>query len=120
MEPADDVKLGNRFPISLSRAVPDLLERHGVRLGIPGALTERTKAATGDANVSGINMAIDIEVSLVAVQTLAHEVGHVAESQQIRCAVEGDSVIERKPFACIYLVVNRTQRRVFEINSHLV
>ena len=78
MQPADDVELGDRFAPALARAMPDLLERHGVGLGISRLLAERAEPAAGDADVGGIDVAVDVEVGDVAVQPLAHQVGHVA------------------------------------------
>ena len=42
--------------------LPDLLQRHRVRLGIFGLLAESAQPATGDANVGRIDVAVDVEV----------------------------------------------------------
>ena len=62
MQAADDVELGDRFAPAFAGAVPDLFERHGVGLGIAHALAEGAQAATGHADVGGIDVAVDVEV----------------------------------------------------------
>ena len=99
MQAADDVKFGDRFAPALAGAMPDLVERHRVRLGIAHLLAERAQPATGDANVGRIDVAVDVEVRGVAVQPLAHDVGQVAERQDVGGAVQRDAVLERQPLA---------------------
>ena len=94
MQPADDVELGDRLAPALAGAVPDLFERHGVRLGIARLLAERAQPATRHADVGRIDVAVDVEVGDVAVQPLAHEVGQVAERQDVAGAVQRQAVLE--------------------------
>ena len=83
MQPAHDVELGDRLAPALAGALPHLFERHGVGLGIAHALAEGAQPATGHAHVGGVDVAVDVEISDVAVQPLAHQVGHVAERQNV-------------------------------------
>ncbi len=62
VQAADDVELGDRFAPAFAGAMPDFLKRHGVGFGIFGALAEGAKAATGHADVGGIDVAVDVEV----------------------------------------------------------
>ena len=103
MQPAHDVELGDGLAPAFAGAVPDLFERHGVGLGIAHPLAERAQPATGHAHVGGIDVAVDVEVGDVAVQALAHQVGQVAERQDVGGAVERHAVLERQPLAGFHL-----------------
>ena len=95
MQAADDVELGDRFASSPRPArCPDLVERHRVRLRIARLLAERAEPAAGHADVGRIDVAVDVEVRDVAVQPLAHDVGHVAERQDVGGAVQRHAVVE--------------------------
>ena len=78
MQAADDVELGDGFAIAVAGLLPHLLERHRIGLGIANPLAEGAELATGHAHVGGIDVAVDVEKSAVAVQALADEVGHPA------------------------------------------
>ena len=99
MQAADDVEFGDRFAPALAGAMPDLFERHRVRLGIAHPLAEGAQPATRHANVGRIDVAVDVEIRGVAVQPLADDVGQVAERQDIAGAVERQAVLEREPLA---------------------
>ncbi len=114
MQSADDVEFGDGLAPAFAGALPDLFERHGVGLGVAHALAEGAQAATGHAHVGGIDVAVDVEVGGVAVQALAHQVGQVAERQDIGGAVERDAVVERQALAGFHLVADRNQTRIIE------
>ena len=118
MQSADDVELGDRFAPALARDMPDLLERHGVGLRILGSLAERAQPATGHADIGGIDVAVDVEVSDVAVQALAHQVGHVAERENVRGPVERDAVVVGQALARLHLLEDRLQPRIFDERLH--
>jgi len=59
-----------------------------------------TQAAGSDADVSGIDVAIDVEVGLVAVHPLAHCVCHPANSQNVASAIKDQGVGSIKARAC--------------------
>ena len=62
VQAADDVEFGDRLAPAFAGAMPDLFQRHGVGLGIAHPLAERAQAATGHADVGGIDVAVDVEV----------------------------------------------------------
>src|SRR5258707_10732293 len=76
MEPAYNVKFSDALGVTASRALPDFLQRKGVSGGILGLLAESAQLATRHAHVGRIDVAVDIEKSLIAVKTLAHPVRH--------------------------------------------
>ena len=104
MQSADDVKLGDGLTPALAGAMPHLVERHGVGLGIAHPFAEGAQAATGHADVGGIDVAVDVEVRLVAVQALADQVGEIAHREDVGGAVERDAVFERKTLAGFHLL----------------
>ena len=94
MEAADDVELGDRFGVAGGGGRPGLFERHGVGAGLAFFAAERAQAAGRDADVGGVDVAIDVEVGDVAVESLADEVGEPADGEDVAGLVEGDAVIE--------------------------
>src|SRR5258708_23678153 len=59
MKSANDVKLGDSFGISRSGSFESFIERHGIGAGRVLLASEGTKAASGYADVGGINVAVD-------------------------------------------------------------
>ncbi len=92
MQSADNVKFRDRFGIAFAGHFPNLFHRHRVGVGIVRLLAERAQAATCDADIGRIDMAIDVEVRDVPMQSFAYKVGHVAQRQNIGAAVERDAV----------------------------
>ena len=119
MQAADDVEFGDRLAPAFAGAVPDLFERHGVGLGILAPSCRTRTAATGHAHIGGIDVAVDVEVGLVAVQALAHQVGQVAERQDVGGAVERQAVFEGQPLARFHLVADRLQTGVVKYDLHV-
>ena len=118
MQPADDVKFGDRFAPALAGAMPHLFERHGVGFGIAHALAERAQAATGHADIGGVDVPVDVEVGQVAVHPLAHQVGQVADGQNIGRAIEGDGVVEGKALAGFHLLADGYKTRIIDDDWH--
>src|SRR5258706_13367109 len=80
MQSADDVQLGDRLVVSRGCGFKGLVERHSVGAGSVFFAAEGAKAAGGDTNIGRIDVAIDIEISPVAMHAFANMVGHPAES----------------------------------------
>ena len=118
MQAADDVELGDRFAPALARAMPHFFERPGVRLGILGALAEGAQLAAGHAHVGGIDVPVDVEPGDVAVLALAHQVGHVADGQNVGAAEEREAVVEIQALAGLHFFQNRLQAAVFNVDLH--
>ena len=120
VQSADDVEFGDGLAPAFAGALPDLFQRHGVRLGVAHALAEGAQAATGHAHIGGIDVPVDVEVGLRAVQAFAHQVGQVAERQDIGGAVERHAVLERQALAGFHLVADRVQMGIVKYHLHLV
>src|SRR5947208_29812 len=88
MQAAHNVELGDRVGISRSRRLPGFFQRHGVGTFTAVLTAESAEPAGRDANVGGINVAVDVEVSDVTVQTLAHLVGQPSDGQHVARAEE--------------------------------
>ena len=117
MQSADDVKFGDRLGVSGSRGFERLFERHGVGAGRVFLAAEGAQAAGGHANVRRIDVAVDVEIRLVAVHALAHGVGHPAHGENVAGAVEGERVVGVQALAGEDFVVNRRQARVVRLES---
>ena len=57
-------------------------------------------------------MAVDIEVGLVAVHTLAHQIRHPADRKNVSCAVKGERVGGIKTLAVCDLIVDANKARI--------
>ena len=99
MQAADHVKFRGAFAHALLGALPDFFEREGVGAGRIGAAAEGAELAMRDADVGGIDVAIDVEVADVAVALLANVVGEPAEGQQVGRAVEREAVVGSQALA---------------------
>src|SRR5580704_16481519 len=122
MESADDVELGDgvlsiRAP-AVARDLPHLFERHGVGLGILGSLAESAEAATSDAHVGGIDVAVDVEIGDVAVEAFAHAIGEPADAEQIGRAVKRDAVVETEANLGVDFLGDRPEAGVFKSWCH--
>ena len=70
MQAADDMEFSDGFGIAGRGGFPGLVEGHGVTGGIALFAAEGAELAGSNADVGGIDVAIDVEVSDVAVQPL--------------------------------------------------
>src|SRR5579859_5714110 len=93
MESANDVEFRDRFGIAGGRSFESLFERHGVGAGRVLLAAKGAQSAGGDANVRGIDVAVDVEISLVAVHALADQVGHPPHGENVAGAVERKGVV---------------------------
>ena len=94
MQAADQVKFRCAFTQTLFGTLPDLFEGKCISAGRVRAAAERAKLAMRHADVSRVDVPVDVEVAHVAVALLANVVGQPAQGQQIGRAVEGNAVFE--------------------------
>ena len=112
VQSAHDVKLGHRLRIARGRRLPRLFERHGVAGRVALLAPEGAQLAGRHAHVGGVDVAIHVEVSHVAVHPLAHMVGQPAHRQHVRRAVERQPIGKVQPLAGQHLGGNRLKARV--------
>ncbi len=115
MQASDDVKLGDRLIVSRGRRFERLLKRHCVGPRRIFLAAEGAEAARRDAHIRGINMAINVEVGLVAMHALADVVSHPAHSEYIAGAVERKRVGGIKAVAGHQFGMNRLQPGVVSL-----
>src|SRR5260370_34476847 len=88
MQSADDVEFGDGFVPSFAGAMPNVFERHRVGSGILSAFAKGAQAATSHADVSWIDIAVDVEIGGVAMQLFANQIGHVANAQNVARTIQ--------------------------------
>jgi hypothetical protein len=62
---------------------------------------------------------VDVEVGFRAVQAFAHQIGQVAERQDVGRPVERHAVLERQALASFHLVANRVQAWIVKYDLHV-
>ena len=94
MEAADDVKFGGAFADALSRAFVNFFERESVSAGRAGIAAKSAKLAVSDANVGGIDVAVDVVIRDVAMALFANIVGEPADSEQVGRVIQRHAIVE--------------------------
>src|SRR5690348_16634531 len=119
MEAADNVEFGDGFAPAFAGPVPYLVERHGVGLRIAGVLSKGAETAASHADVGRIDVAVDVEISSVAVKPFPHNIREIPESQNVGSAVKGHAVIKRQTLAGFDSLSDRNQAWIFNGNLHV-
>src|SRR3954471_16685028 len=100
MQAADDMKLGYCFTVAGSRGFKCFVEGHRVsprRILFP---SESAQPAGGYANIRRIDMAIDVEISLVAVHSFANVISQPTDCENIASAIQRYPISEVEALAC--------------------
>src|SRR5262249_35048595 len=119
MQAADDMELRDRLAPALACPMPNLFERHSIGLRIAHPFAERAQSATGHTDVGRIDVAVDVEISGIAVQALAHDIREIAERQNVVGPEEGDTVVKRESLALLDLFADRKQTRIVNNDRHV-
>src|SRR5205823_13863845 len=82
-----------------------LLDAHRVRVLLARLGLERAVGARGGADVRQVEVAVDVEEDLVAVEPRADGVGEVAEPGEVVRLVQRDPVVVRQPLTGQHLVL---------------
>src|SRR5438270_4059691 len=114
MKPANDMELGNRFGVSLSGDLPNLIHRHRVCLRIFCPFAERTQSATGHADVGRVDMAVDVEVGDVSVPAFPLQIRHMPQSQNVVAPIHSYAVFEAKTLASFHLLEDPAKAAIFD------
>ena len=99
MQAADNVNFRGAFANALRRALVHFFEGEGVSAGGSGIAAESAELAMGHTNVRGIDVAVDVVISDVAVALFADVIGQPADGEQIGRFVESDAVVEGQALA---------------------
>src|SRR5690348_11597078 len=115
MQPADDVKFSNRFGISRSCSLEGLLQRHRIGTRRIFLASESAQAARCYADIRRIDMAVDVEIRLVAMHPLTHEIGHPAHGEDIARPVKRKRISGIKTHARENFFMDRLQPRIVRL-----
>ena len=112
MQSADDVEFGDGLGVSGGCGLESFFQRHGVGAGRVFLAAEGAQTAGGHADVGRIDVAVDVEVGLVAVHAFAHVVGQPADGEDVAGAVEREGVLLAEAFAGQHFLLDGVQARV--------
>ena len=84
MQAADNMEFRNRFAVAGSGSLESFFERHRVGARRVLLAAKGAEPACGHADIRRINVAIDVEVGLVAVHALAHGIRQPADRKDVR------------------------------------
>src|SRR5271166_746606 len=115
MQSADNMKLGDRLAVSRRRSLESFLQRH--RIGARRILlaAESAQPASRHAHVRRIDVAIHIEIGLIAVHPFTHIIGHPAYSQNVSGAIERESIVGVESLSSQHFAVNRSKPRIVSL-----
>src|SRR6267378_2118713 len=119
MQSPDNVKLSDSFGVSRCCRLKSVFERHGVGAGRIFLAAECAKSASGNAHVRRVDVAVDVEISLVAVHAFANVVGHPAHGQDVSGAIERQRVVCIKTFPDEHFVANRREPSIIGLKGML-
>lgn len=117
MQAADNVKLGHSFAVSGCCSLKGLFEGHGIRTGRVLLAPEGAQTTGRNADVGGIDVAIDIEVSAIAVHPFTAVICEPAESQDIGSSVESERVFRAQSLLREHLLVDGSESRVVGLKA---
>src|SRR6476660_1591244 len=112
MQAADNVELGHGFTVAGSCRLERLFKRHRVGAGRVFLSAKGAQTAGGDADVRRIDVAVYVEVSLVAMPAFAHVIGQPADSKDVPGLVKHQRIAGAEAFAGQHLRVNSEKARV--------
>ena len=108
MQAANNVELRGAFMNALLRTLVNFFQRKCVSARGARIAAKRAQFAVRYANISGIDVPVDVEVGDIAMALLANVIRQPADCQQIRRPVKCDSVLGRETFLGKHLVRNRS------------
>jgi hypothetical protein len=113
VEPAHDVELGDRLVDVSGSDLHRLVNGVGptfVPLA-PGNV-EGAEITRGDADVGGVEVAIDVVVGRVTVQPFTHQIGETPDPNEIVCGGREQTVVAVQPPTGQYFLGNRFEGRI--------
>ena len=117
MQPADNVKLRDRLAVSGRCGLECLFQSHGVGAGRVFLSAKGAQTARRHAHIRGIDVAIDVEVGLVAMHTLADGIGHPAHGKNVAGAIQGEGVVNIQALAGHDFVMDRRQAWIVSLKG---
>ena len=117
MQSADDMKFRDRLAVSGRSGLECLFQRHGVGAGRVFLSAKGAQTARRHAHIRGIDVAIDVEVGLVAMHTLADGIGHPAHGKNVAGAIQGKGVVDIQALAGHDFVMDGRQARIVSLKG---
>ena len=109
VQPADDVQL-RRAPVpGLASPVDDLVAIHHIGLCLAEVGPEGAEVTGVHAHVRRIDVRVHVVITEVSVVPLAHQVGHLAQREQVVGGLERQTVLEAQSPASLNLFPDRLQ-----------
>src|SRR5580704_2467400 len=112
MQSANDVELCDGLTVSGGGGFKSFVKRHGVGAGRIFLAAEGAKAASSNADVGGIDVAVHVEIRLAAMHALPDVVGHPAHGKNVARTVEGKGIVCVEPLTGQDFGVDRLEPRV--------
>ena len=109
MEPADDVKLGDRFAVPASRFLDALVDRELVAPRLVHFLGPRAQGAVDPAQVRRVEIAVDVVEGGVAVAPFADVVREASQPEKVAALEEPHAVFEGKALPRKDFLSDRTE-----------
>ena len=115
MQSAHNVKFGHGFAVAGSRGLEGFFQCHRVSPRRVLLAAESAQTAGGHADVGRIQVAIDVEIRSVAMQSLADVIRQPTHGQNIPGAVEREGVVDIQTLAGQNFVMNGTEPGVVSL-----
>ena len=115
MQASHDVEFCDGFAVPGSRCLKGLFESHGVGARRVLFSPESAQAASSDAYIRRIDMAIHVEIGFIAVHALADMVRQPADRQNIAGSIQSQSVVSIEAFASQDLLVDRHKAGIISL-----
>ena len=106
MQTSHNVEFCDGFAVPGSGCLEGLFESHGVGTGSILFSPESAQAASSDAYIRRIDMAIHVEIGFIAVHALADMVRQPADRQNIAGSIQSQSVVSIEAFASQNLLMD--------------
>ena len=105
VQAAHDVKLGHRVAVPHGGVMIGLLQGHGVA-ALAGLAGETAELAVHHADIGGIQVPVDVEITDVPVPFLPDPIGQSPHGMQVRSPIESDSLLEGQSLPGEHLVAD--------------
>ena len=117
---AHHMDLVDRLVQPLPHLPPDLVDRHLIGQRVFPFTAKSAELAQIDADIRVVDVLVVDKVHPFAVQPLAHDIGQIAQRQNIRMLVKGFAVCKAQPFAGAHLFQNVAESGLLDIKVHVI
>src|SRR5437660_2325120 len=115
MQPPDYVKLRDRFAVTGGGRRESFFKRHSVSARSVFLAPKSAQAPSSHANIRRIDVAVDVEVCLVAMHPLTDPVGQPTDGQDVTGPVEGKRIGLLQAFTREDFIFDRDEARIVSL-----